>query len=126
MAQRDHIKFIKSLGYALQGILWTVANERNFRIHLTFVILVIGVSVILSVSKVEAAILSIAITLVLAAELMNTALEKAVDLSIGNKFLPDAKIAKDAAAGAVLVTAINSIIVGLIIFLPKLIILLNK
>lgn len=112
---------IESFKYALQGIYHGIKKERNFKIHMVFVILVIIMSFILKINKTELIILSITISMVLSAELFNTALENAIDLICGDNINPLAKIAKDCSAGAVLITAINSVIVGFIIFFDKLI-----
>ncbi len=113
-------KFANSFYYALMGLGWAVAKERNMQIHLLFVIGVVMSSIILGVTLGEVIALSIVITLVLVTEMLNTALEKLVDLTTGDQYHPLAKVVKDVAAGAVLLAALNSIIVGLIIFLPKL------
>lgn len=80
---------------------------------------------LLQVNAVEAAILAVMISLVLVLELLNTALEAVVDLTVEQNYHELAKIAKDCAAGAVLISAIASIIVGIILLLPKLVILFS-
>lgn len=109
---------IKSFGYAFRGIAHCIGKERNLRIHLCFLTYMFGFLTVhdfFEVSKAEFAILAAVSALVIALELVNTGIEKAVDLAADGKILPLAKIAKDAAAGAVLVSAIGAVAVGLII-----------
>lgn len=111
------VKFIKSFGYAFRGIFHTILTERNMRIHVTCVCYMLGFLLLTDwfvLSRTDWALLVIAIVLVLASELINTAIEKAVDLATQERH-PLAKIAKDAAAGAVLVFAIGAVIVGVLI-----------
>lgn len=110
----------ESFKHAFEGIVYAIKKERNFKIHLCAALTVVIFSVILKVSAEEALILSITIALVLMAELFNTAIEAAVDLLCQNKKHRLAKIAKDCAAGAVLIAAVNSVIVGYMIFFHKL------
>lgn len=113
-------KLINSFKYAFQGIYIGIKEERNIKIHIFIMILVILFGIMLKISKVEWIICIILFGNVIALELMNTAIENTVDL-ITKENNPKAKIAKDTAAGAVLVMAISSAIVGLIIFIPKII-----
>ena len=109
---------IKSFSYAFRGIAHCIGKERNLRIHLCFLTYMFGFLTVhdfFEVSKAEFAILAAVSALVIALELVNTGIEKAVDLAADGKILPLAKIAKDAAAGAVLVSAIGAVAVGLII-----------
>ena len=109
------IKSMKnSFKYAIEGLYTGIKEERNLKIHIVIMIFVI----ILKISKIEWIICIILFGLVISAELMNTAIENVVDLVTMEKN-QKAKIAKDVAAGAVLVTAISSAIIGFIIFLPK-------
>jgi diacylglycerol kinase len=85
---------------------------------------VIILALLLGTSKIETILLAFAIGITLAAELFNSAIEKAVDFT-GTEFHPSAKLAKDISAGAVLVTAITAVIVGLIIFVPKLLLIFS-
>ena len=113
----DKQKFIRSFGYALQGIVECL-REQNFRFHVVAGISVIILGFITGLTLVEWCILIVVIALVLIAEMFNTAIEKVVDLAS-----PDihrlAKSAKDIAAGAVLVIASVSVIIGILIFIPK-------
>lgn len=116
--------FNESVGHALDGIQYTTTHERNFRIEIVFAIAVTIASFILKVSLIEWAILVLVIGMVLALELINTAMERCVDL-VTKDYKELAKISKDVAAGAVFVMSIFSIVIGIIIFLPKIIDLLG-
>ena len=111
-------KLIKSFKYAFEGIFTGIKEEQNMKIHIVIMILVIIFGVILKISKIEWIICIILFGLVISMELINTAIENTVDLITKEKN-EKAKIAKDVAAGAVLVSAIASAIIGLIIFVPK-------
>lgn len=112
-------KLVDSFNSAINGIINTVRTERNMKIHLVAAILVLIACFFFDISKMEFLILAITITMVMAAEVVNTAIEAVVDMST-NYYHPLAKIAKNAAAGAVLITAINAVIVGYVIFWDKL------
>ncbi len=105
----------RSFGYAFQGIFCTLREERNFRIHLVAVCLVTWFAVLYEVTVGQAVVLVILYALVLSLELINTAVEKAVDLATQER-CPLAKKAKDAAAGGVLVSAVASVIVAVLMF----------
>lgn len=112
-------KTIKNtLGNALEGIEYCFNSEINFKFHTIAAVAVLLGSYILELSLLEVVICLILIGLVLAFELMNTVIEIVIDM-VEPRENPLAKIAKDAASGAVLVTAITAAIVGLIIFVPK-------
>lgn len=109
---------IKSFGYAFKGIVSCIAKERNLRIHLCFLTYMFGFLTVhdfFEVSKTQFAILIAVSALVVSLELVNTGIESAVDLAAGGKILPLAKLAKDVAAGAVLVSAIGAVAIGLVI-----------
>lgn len=110
---------LQSFKYALKGIQLLFQSETNAKIHLVFTILVIAGGVFFSVSKTEWCLLTTAIVMVLCAEGMNTAIEYLTNL-VSPDFHELAGKTKDVAAGAVLITAIGAIIIGCIIFLPKL------
>lgn len=112
-------KLLESFNYAIDGVLETVRTQRNMKIHLFATLCILLACFFFDISKSEFLILAITITLVITAELINTAIEAAVDMST-NFYHPLAKIAKNAAAGGVLVTAINALIVGYIVFWDKL------
>ncbi len=107
--------FIKSLRYAARGIWYCVRHERNFRIHLCIGAYVFGFAPYFSLNRAEWAALLILTALVLCAEAVNTAVERAVDLASMER-QPLARAAKDAAAGAVLLCAATAVIVGLLFF----------
>ncbi|WP_240794251.1 diacylglycerol kinase family protein [Bacillus sp. BHET2] len=116
-------RFLKSFGYAAHGIRSVWATEQNFRIHSCVGIVVFLLAYMLSVSTMEWITLVILVFSVLSLETMNTAIEKAVDLSV-KEYHPLAKAAKDLASAAVLLFAICTAIIGGIIFIPKLVELL--
>ena len=107
----------KSFGYAFEGILTGIRQERNMRIHCMAVILVTAAGTLFQITAVEWCVCLLLFALVAWLELVNTAVEAVVDLVTEEK-KPLAKIAKDTAAGAVLFAAIISAFVGCIIFLP--------
>jgi Diacylglycerol kinase len=112
-------KLIDSFNYAIEGIIHTIQTQRNMRIHLIIAICILIFSLFFDLSRPELLILSISITLVLIMELVNTAIETTIDL-FANYYHPLARIAKNAAAGAVLISAINALLVGYIIFFDRL------
>ena len=111
-------KFINGFGYAFKGILYATKTQLNFRVHLVAMVLTIIVAALLKISINEWLWIILCFTLVLAAELFNTALEILTDL-ISPGFNEKAGAAKDLAAGAVLIAALFALISGCIIFLPK-------
>lgn len=111
-------KLVDSFNYAIEGIIYAIRTQRNMKIHMIATLLVLTICFFYDLSKIELLIIGITITMVIAAELVNTAIEAAVDATT-NFYHPLAKIAKNVAAGAVLVTAINSLFVGYIIFWDK-------
>ncbi|MDC4241894.1 diacylglycerol kinase [Clostridium tertium] len=111
-------KMVESFNYAINGIIETVRTQRNMKIHIFAALFVLLACFLFDVSKIEFLILAITITLVLGAEIINTAIEATIDMST-NHYHPLAKIAKNASAGAVLVTAVNALLVGYIIFWDK-------
>ena len=112
-------KTLESFNNAITGIIDTVRTERNMKIHLIAAVGILIVSFFFDISKFEFLILAVTITMVIAAELINTAIEAAIDMTT-NYYHPLAKVAKNAAAGAVLVTAISAVLVGYVIFWDKL------
>ncbi len=111
--------FLRSFVYAFAGVRYTVRTQRNARIHLVIAILAIGAGLWLRISPVEWALVFVAITGVFIAEMFNTVAEACVDLAT-QEFHPLAKVAKDVAAGTVLLNAVLSIIIGLFVFGPHL------
>jgi diacylglycerol kinase len=112
-------KLLRSFVYALEGLKHTVVTQRNMRIHFLAALGVLLLSLYLPMSKSEVLILFVTIILVLFAELINTAVEAVVDM-VTEEYHPLAKVAKDVAAGAVLLTAGLAVIVGISVFYPYL------
>ncbi len=109
-----------SFKYAWTGVHYAFITQRNFRIHTIMGTLAIGLGVFLQLSSVEIAVISLTSGLVMVMELLNTAIESVVDLTVKQSYHDLAKVAKDCAAGAVLVSAIASLLVGLVLILPPL------
>ena len=112
-------RLLESFNHAISGIIDAVRTQRNMKIHTLVSVLILLACFLVDLSKLEFLILSLTITSVFVAEMINTAIEAAIDLNT-NYYHPLAKVAKNTAAGAVLITAINAIIVGYIIFWDKL------
>ena len=104
----------RSFGYAFQGIFTCVRKERNMKIHCVAAVLVVIAGVILKISAIEWCICMVLFGLVMALEHVNTVVDMVTE-----EYHPLAKVAKDTAAGAVLIAAIMAAIAGCIIFLPK-------
>lgn len=107
---------------AFEGIIVSF-NERNFKIHFLMMLLVIIAGIILKISYFEWIICIILFSLVISAELFNCAIENIMDF-IHEDYDPKIKIIKDASAGAVLILAIGSAIIGLMIFIPKILLII--
>lgn len=110
-------KFFRSFRYAIEGIL-TATKEQNLRFHLLSAMIVVLAGMLTGLSTTEWLLITFVIACVIGAELFNSAIERVVDLA-SPEIHPLAKQAKDMAAGAVLVFAVASVIIGLLIFLPK-------
>jgi len=111
--------FLKSIQYAIEGIKTAFQEEPNFKIHFAIAILVLILAGFLGFSSSEWLLLLFTISFVLVVEFINTSLEDIVNL-INPEVHPLAKKAKDVMAAAVLISAITSVFVGVILFLPKL------
>ena len=111
-------KFSDALKHGFEGIAYSVKTQRNFRYQLIIFCIVIIASWFFQLTFTEFAVILALSALVLSMEIMNTAVEKTVDTFTQGKRHESAKIAKDAAAGAVVMAALFSIVVGIIIFLP--------
>ncbi len=118
MSARRAPTVIDSFNYAFEGIIHVLRTQRNMRIHLAIGVAVIVLALVVNVTKFELIALLISITFVLIAEMLNSAVEGAVDIAT-TSFDPMAKLAKDIAAGAVLIAAINAIAVGYLVFADK-------
>lgn len=116
--KEDETKLTFSFKYAFEGIITTIKEERNMFIHFLIAIIVVITGVYVRLSLNEWLICLLLFALVFSLELINTAIENTVDL-VTTKKNKKAKLAKDAAAGAVLIAAIFASIIGIIIFLPK-------
>ena len=112
-------KLLESFNHAINGVIDAARTQRNMKIHIIVSIAVLIACFFFDISKAEFLSLAITITMVISAELVNTSVEAVVDLNT-NYYHPLAKVAKNTAAGAVLVTAINAILVGYIVFWDKL------
>lgn len=110
--------FWHSLGYAMNGLQSTFRSERNFRTHTLMTVIVSVTGLYFQVQPIEWAILIFCMTLMMAVETLNTALEYLVDLWADGVFNEQAKLVKDIAAGACLITAVGVSLTGLMIFLP--------
>lgn len=110
----------KSFGYAFEGISAGIRGERNMKIHCFAAMCVIVAGVLFHISVTEWCICLVLFGLILSLELVNTAIEAVVDLVTEDK-KPLAKLAKDTAAGAVLIAAVMAAMAGLLIFVPKLV-----
>lgn len=113
----DLRKYLRSFGYAFEGII-TASKEQNLKSHIVSAVIVILAGYFTGLSRTEWYIVLLLIALMFALEMINTAIERVVDLASPNLH-PLAKQAKDIAAGVVLVFALFSAIIGLLIFLPK-------
>ena len=111
-------KRIQSFGYAFKGIRHVFGTEANMKIHITISVLVIICGIAFAISITEWICCLLCIGLVVGAEMMNTAIENVVDLASPEQH-PLAGKAKDIAAGAVLICAIISVVIGMLIFIPK-------
>ena len=117
-------KLIRSFGYAFKGVAYATSSQLNFRIHLGATVLAILMGYLLKISVGEWQWIALCITLVLVTEIFNTMIETLVDL-VSPGYNEKAGHIKDMSAGAVVIAAIFAVITGLIIFLPKLLLLIN-
>lgn len=112
-------KFIASFNAAVEGFIYVLKSERNMRVHFLAALFFLLMGIYLNFTYIEIFILTLTITLVLASEMINTAIEMTIDI-IKTEFHPIARVIKDIGAGAVLLTSINAVIVGYMLFLGKL------
>lgn len=110
---------MKNFKYAIEGIICACRSELHMKIHIIMAISTIILGIYLHLRIVEWCIVLLCIGLVISLEMLNTAIEAVVDL-ISPEYHPLAKVAKDVAAGAVLISAITAVLCGMIIFIPKL------
>src|SRR6266851_5436148 len=111
--------FVRSFSFAGQGVWHAVRRQRNMRVHLAAAAAAVVAGLVLRISAVDWACVLMAIGLVLTAEALNTVVEALADLCT-DKYHPLAKIAKDTAAGAVLISSVAALGVGIAVFLPRL------
>ena len=114
----------KSVLYAAEGLRTALKQEPNFRLHIATAIIVLFLAIILGFNTFEWLLLLFAISLVIILELVNTAIESLVDL-ISPEIMDKAKIAKDVSAASVFVAAFVSVLVGIILFVPRVLELLR-
>jgi diacylglycerol kinase len=119
LSQSEWTKFIAGFRHAFRGLWYALRTQRNARIHVSIAILAILLGVVLHISAVEFAMVFVAMTGVFIAEMFNTVFELCIDLASPD-YHPLAKIAKDVAAGAVLLSAMLSVVIGLFVFGPHL------
>ena len=110
---------LKSFKYAFSGISYVLKTSRNFKIQLIFAVTSLMIGFLLQISQSNYVILIATIMSVLILEILNTSIESIVDLVVKKEFSSLAKISKDTSAGAVLLASINSVIVAIYIFVPK-------
>ena len=118
-------RLIRSFRYAMEGIAYTIKTQRNMQIHVGAATLVLLASWLLDIPWKEVLLVFFSIFLVLILEMVNTAIEATVDL-VTDQDHPLAKVAKDVAAGAVLLAAVLSVIVGAYVFLGPILELLKR
>ena len=116
--ERDR-RIVDSFNYAIEGLTEAIRNEKHMKVHILVAIIVVILAILTNSAKSEIMIISVSVSFVMITELINTSVEALVDL-ISPKRHPLAKLAKDVAAGAVLIAAINAICVGYLIFYDKL------
>jgi diacylglycerol kinase (ATP) len=115
IVRRGAPSLLESFNYAFEGIIHVLRTQRNMRIHFVVAAIVLIAALATGVSKLELIALLLSIAFVMIAEMINTAIEGAVDVST-TSFDPNAKLAKDIAAGAVLIATVNAVAVGYLVF----------
>ncbi|HEY3017536.1 MAG TPA: diacylglycerol kinase [Gaiellaceae bacterium] len=115
---RARPSIIESFNVAIQGLVHVLRTQRNMRIHFAVAVAVLIIAAAVKVSKLELIVLLISIAFVLIAEMINTAIEGAIDAAT-TSFDPMAKLAKDIAAGAVLIASVNAVAVAYLVFAGK-------
>jgi diacylglycerol kinase (ATP) len=115
MSPRSRVSLIDSFNFAFQGVIHAVRTQRNMRIHLLIAVVVLIAAVAVGVTQMELIALILVIAFVLITEMINSSLEAAIDVAT-TSFDPMAKLAKDMAAGAVLISTVTAVAVGFLIF----------
>lgn len=123
MSNNKAKNLLDSLKYAREGILYNIKTQRNMKIHAIIAIVIAILGSWLNISTTEWAIIVMCIMFVFFAELINTSVELLIDAYYSDAYSELAKNAKDVAAGAVLSCAVGSLIVGTLLFLPKILVL---
>ena len=118
MPMRRSPSILDSFNFAFEGIIHVLRTQRNMRVHFAVAIVVLVAAVWVGVAKLELIALLLAIAFVLIAEMLNSAIEGAVDIAT-TSFDPNAKLAKDIAAGAVLIASVNALAIGYLVFAGK-------
>ncbi len=118
MSARRAPRVLDSFNYAAEGVIHVLRTQRNMRIHFVVAIAVVAAAIAVDVSKIELIALLLSISFVLVAEMINTAIESTIDVATSS-FDPMAKLAKDIAAGAVLIASLNAVAVGYLVFSGK-------
>ena len=113
---KKSLTFADSFHFAASGLMYALRHERNLRFHFIFALVVLAMALVCGFSALEICFLALTIGFVIIAEMLNTAVEKMVDY-VSPQWSANAKIAKDVAAGAVLVSAFFAAVVGLVLFL---------
>ena len=112
-------RLVDSFNFAIEGMISALQNEKHMKVHILAAIIIVILAIVINASKVEILIISLSVSFVIITELVNTAVEAIIDL-VSPERHPLAKLAKDVAAGAVLVAAINALCVGYLLFYDKL------
>lgn len=116
---RKNKNFREALGHACSGVKIVLLEERNLKIHLMFGTIAVVLALLLQFTKLEWLALILTISLVIILEMINTLIENLVDLVTDGQYHPLAKKAKDIGAGIVLTASVMAVIIGLILFVPK-------
>lgn len=124
MKLQGNRNFLESVKHCLDGIFYAISKERNFKIEVICGIVALIVAFGLEFSRLEFILVLMCISSVLACELINTAIERCVDL-VTEEVRELAKYAKDVAAGAVLIASFFALVIGLILYLPKFVVLFS-
>jgi len=109
-----------SFKYAWAGVVYAFTTQRNFRIHTGIGVLAVSLGIFLEIEAMEMSVIVMTCAIVMVLELINTAIESVVDLTVKQSYHELAKIAKDCAAGAVLISALAAVVVAACILLPPL------
>jgi diacylglycerol kinase (ATP) len=115
VTRRRAQNLLESFNFAAEGIIHVLRTQRNLRIHFLAAVIVLVVALVVSVSKLELIALLLAISFVFITEMINSAIEQAIDVAT-TSFDPLAKLAKDIAAGAVLIATVNAVAIGYLVF----------